>query len=98
MSINKIQTMGQIPSRFGMPTPGHPPRRLRRFHGLHHRCARFRRRPRGGPHLGSLPGDLCLETTDLLTFNSIGSLQAADPNRDPRPFLISRAPTSDQVS
>ena len=22
MSINKIQTMGQIPSRFGMPTPG----------------------------------------------------------------------------
>ena len=40
MSNNKIQTMGQIPSRFGMPTHG---LRLGVYvgtDGLHHQCAR----------------------------------------------------------
>ena len=36
------------------------------------------------------PGDQCLETTDQLRHQLIGSLQAAEPERDPRPFCFSK--------
>ena len=106
-----IAMTDSIPSSFGMPVYG---RALGASVGVdvcpQTTAVVLAAHVRHGPHQGRLPGDLCLETTELGDTTPLGSLQAAEPDTGIRGLCVSSEPkpaletqpkylaTSDQVT